>query len=160
MNCVLRGTYNLIPSAKYRQCQQLPKQCSLPPLSWLTPTVHPQGSPYLLSCFQLLCHVWLLALLAFVGMCDFCLENSSMELWHCPGHGTDSICKDPVLSGLSFWWRLLGQLHWLWMRTQFCPRSGSREWGTDPKDPKGALGWPSLVSPLSPLQGSRDWTPS
>lgn len=77
------------------------------PLSWLTPTVHsllhkeihtscPASSYCAMFDFS--------ALLTFVELCVFCLENSSMELWHCPGHGTGSICKDPVVSGLSFWW--------------------------------------------------------
>lgn len=134
------------------------KPVLLSPLSWLTPTVHslmhkeihtscPASSYCAMFDFS--------ALLTFVELCDFCLGNSSMELWHCPGHGTGSICKDPVVSGLSF--------SWIWAsRTAALPvdedlvlplvmqRSLSL-------NPKGILDRPSLVSPW---QRSRGRTPS
>lgn len=144
---VLRGTYNLIPSAKYHQCQQLPNQSSVSPLSWLTPTVHPLLHKEVHTSYPASSYCPMFgfsALLTFVGLCDFCLGNSSKELWYCPGHGTDFICKDPVLSGLNFWWRLLGQLHCLWVRTWFCLRSGSWGWCTESQRGAG-LAQPSVL---------------
>lgn len=162
MSHVLRGTYSLIPSAKYHQCQQLPNQCSLFPFSWLTPTVHPllhkevhTSCPASSYCAMFDClHYWPL-----LGLCDFCLENSSMELRHCPGHGTDSICKDPVWTELLMKASraaalstdedlVLPQLGELWVVHR--PLS---------LNPKGVLGWLSLVSPIVPIAGIQGLNP-